>query len=43
MGSKVYVGNLSYQTSWQQLKDHFRQVLPLPPPYRSGSLSRAFS
>jgi len=23
---RVYVGNLSYKTSWQDLKDHFRQV-----------------
>uniref|UniRef100_A0A7S1KW86 RRM domain-containing protein n=1 Tax=Alexandrium catenella TaxID=2925 RepID=A0A7S1KW86_ALECA len=23
---KVYVGNLSYQTKWPQLKDHFKQV-----------------
>jgi len=23
---RVYVGNLSYRTSWQDLKDHFRQV-----------------
>ena len=22
----VYVGNLSYETSWQTLKDHFRQA-----------------
>jgi len=26
VGSKVYVGNLSYETSWQRLKDHFRQA-----------------
>jgi len=24
--NRVYVGNLSWQTSWQDLKDHFRQV-----------------
>jgi RNA recognition motif-containing protein len=23
---RVYVGNLSYRTSWQDLKDHFGQV-----------------
>mmetsp|Transcript_4109 Transcript_4109/g.13289 ORF Transcript_4109/g.13289 Transcript_4109/m.13289 type:complete len:299 (-) Transcript_4109:642-1538(-) len=26
MGSRVYVGNLSWHTSWQSLKDHFRQA-----------------
>ena len=25
-GNKVYVGNLAWETSWQDLKDHFRQV-----------------
>ena len=25
-GAKVYVGNLSYETTWQTLKDHFRTV-----------------
>ena len=25
-GSRVYVGNLHYHTSWQDLKDHFRSV-----------------
>ncbi|EOD33464.1 RNA binding protein-like protein, partial [Emiliania huxleyi CCMP1516] len=25
-GSRVYVGNLSWHTSWQSLKDHFRQA-----------------
>jgi len=25
-GTKVYVGNLSYDTTWQRLKDHFRQA-----------------
>jgi RNA recognition motif-containing protein len=25
-GTRVYVGNLSWQTSWQSLKDHFRQA-----------------
>lgn len=25
-GSRVYVGNLSWETSWQTLKDHFRQA-----------------
>ena len=24
--TKVYVGNLSWESSWQDLKDHFRQV-----------------
>ena len=24
--TKVYVGNLAYETSWQGLKDHFRQA-----------------
>ena len=23
-GSRVYVGNLSWETGWQDLKDHFR-------------------
>ena len=23
---RVYVGNLSFRTSWQDLKDHFREV-----------------
>lgn len=26
VGKRVYVGNLSYSTSWQDLKDHFRKV-----------------
>lgn len=26
VGRRVYVGNLAYATSWQDLKDHFRQV-----------------
>ena len=26
MGKRCYVGNLSWRTSWQDLKDHFRQV-----------------
>lgn len=25
-GAKVYVGNLSWQVQWQDLKDHMRQV-----------------
>ena len=25
-GSKVFVGNLAFETSWQDLKDHFRQA-----------------
>ena len=25
-GTKVYVGNLAWETSWQDLKDHFRAV-----------------
>merc|ERR1719384_2295901 len=25
-GSSVYVGNLAYETSWQDLKDHMRQA-----------------
>jgi RNA recognition motif-containing protein len=25
-GSRVYVGNLSWETSWQELKDHFRNA-----------------
>ena len=25
VAKRVYVGNLSWQTSWQDLKDHFRQ------------------
>ena len=25
-GCRVYVGNLSYETSWQTLKDHFREA-----------------
>jgi len=25
-GTKVYVGNLAWETSWQDLKDHFRQA-----------------
>ena len=25
-GTKVYVGNLAWETSWQDLKDHFRTV-----------------
>jgi RNA recognition motif-containing protein len=25
-GTSVYVGNLSYETSWQNLKDHMRQA-----------------
>ena len=24
VGKKLYVGNLNYQTTWQQLKDHFK-------------------
>ena len=24
LGTKLYVGNLNYQTTWQQLKDHFK-------------------
>ena len=36
-GTKVYVGNLAWETSWQDLKDHFRQAgevksVPLPAP-----------
>mmetsp|Transcript_6903 Transcript_6903/g.23760 ORF Transcript_6903/g.23760 Transcript_6903/m.23760 type:complete len:132 (+) Transcript_6903:293-688(+) len=26
VGKRCYVGNLSWRTSWQDLKDHFRQV-----------------
>jgi RNA recognition motif-containing protein len=26
IGSKLYVGNLSYDVSWQDLKDHFKQA-----------------
>ena len=25
-GTRVYVGNLAWETSWQDLKDHFRQA-----------------
>jgi RNA recognition motif-containing protein len=25
-GRRIYVGNLSWQTSWQELKDHFKQA-----------------
>jgi len=26
IGRKVFVGNLSYETTWQEIKDHFRQA-----------------
>lgn len=26
IGRRVWVGNLSYNTTWQDLKDHFRQA-----------------
>ena len=25
-GRRIYVGNLSWQTTWQELKDHFKQA-----------------
>ncbi len=25
-GRRIYVGNLSWQTTWQDLKDHFKQA-----------------
>jgi RNA recognition motif. (a.k.a. RRM, RBD, or RNP domain) len=25
-GTQLYVGNLSYETGWRELKDHFRQI-----------------
>lgn len=29
VGKRCYVGNLSYHTTWQTLKDHFRQIGPV--------------
>lgn len=26
MAKRIYVSNLTWRTSWQDLKDHFRQV-----------------
>ena len=25
-GTQLFVGNLSYDTNWRELKDHFRQI-----------------